>query len=106
MPPDLRSIVIVTLWAHLRLGELLALRREDVDLVNGTVLVHRAISRTKDGPVESTTKTGRSRVVHLPRQAVEELRRHMAATGPALPSARLFVHKSGKPLAEHHVRQA
>ena len=103
MPPDMRAIVVLTLWAHLRLGELLALRREDVDLVAGTVHIHRQIVRLKEGPLETATKTQRGRVIALPTQALEELRRHLAATAPALPSARLFVHRSGKPLARQHV---
>ncbi len=106
MPADMRVLVITTLWSHLRLGELLAVRREDVDLTAGTMHIHRAISRTRTGPIETTTKTKRGRTVHLPRQAIEELRRHLELTGPALPSARLFTHSSGRLLEAHHIRVA
>jgi integrase len=106
MPADLRSLVVITFYAHLRLGELLALKRADVDLDKGTVHVHKAISRTKAGPVEKATKTGNSREVHLPSQALDVLGEHMAATGPALPTAQVFRHVSGRPLAAHHIRVA
>lgn len=104
MPEGMGVIVVLTFWAHLRLGELLALRREDVDLETGRVFIHRAITRAKGGPVEKTTKTAQSRTVHLPSQAVEALREHMARIGLALPSARLFLHSNGAPLREHHLR--
>jgi integrase len=32
LPADMRVLLVVTLWAHLRVGELLALRRGDVNL--------------------------------------------------------------------------
>lgn len=106
MPRDMRAVVIVTLWAHLRLGELLALRRADVDLTAGTVHIHRQVVRLKDGPMETAPKTKKGRRIHLPRQAIEELRRHMASSAAAEPTARLFTHHSGRPLARHHVSQA
>jgi len=106
MPEDLRALVVVTFYAHLRLGELLALKRSDVDLQTGMLHIHRAITRTKKGPVEKSTKTGNSREVGIPTQALDVLRAHMEATGPAVPFVQLFRHKSGRPLLAHHVRVA
>jgi integrase len=103
MPTNqLRAVVLTTFWAHLRLGELLALRRGDVDLDRGVVRVHRAVTRTKAGPVEKDTKTGTERTVTLPTQAVAVLREHMDATR-ALPTAPLFRHPNGGPLLAHHI---
>lgn len=104
--PGMRVLVVVTLLAHLRLGELLALRREDVDLAAGTLQVRRAQSRTKAGPVVKATKTGHARTVHLPPDALAALRDHLAAVPPGLPSAPLFAHPSGQPLERHHVNVA
>lgn len=106
LPADMRVLLVVTLWAHLRVGELLALRRGDVSLADGTVHVHRQMVELKTGTLESSTKTGRGRIVHLPTQALVELQRHMAATGPALPSARLFMYHSGRPLQRYHLNAA
>lgn len=104
MPEHLRPVLVVTVLAHLRLGELLALRRGDVDLAAGTIHIQRSVARTKGGPVEKTTKTGNARLIHLPPEALEALRDHLMTTGPGLPTARLFTHPTGAPLAAHHIR--
>lgn len=103
MPAQMRVLVVVTLWAHLRLGELLALRREDFDVKRGTLHIHRQIVRTKSGPIETTTKTKNGRVVHLPSQAREALADHLASRESAARDDWLFTHSSGQPLARHHV---
>lgn len=105
LPPHVRAPGLVTLLAHLRLGELLALRMADVDLAHELLHVRRAVTRTKAGPAVKDTKTGHSRAVHLPPEALEALRSHLAAH-PALPSAPLFLHPSGRPLTREHVRSA
>lgn len=105
LPPHVRVPGLVTLLAHLRLGELLALRRADVDLAGGVLHVRRAVTRTKAGPLVKETKTGHSRSVHLPPEALQALRSHLAAH-PVLPSASLFLHPNGRPLTREHVRSA
>lgn len=59
----------------LRLGELLALRWEDVDLVVGRLMVRRAVARGIIG----TPKSGKSREIPLSSEALKALRgqRHM-----------------------------
>lgn len=105
--PDLTAFVLVSLWAHLRLGEALAIRRRDVDLAAGKITVRRSLSELRgQGQVETTTKTKRIRTVHVPSQGLAVLRAHMDATGPALPDARLFTHRTGKPLTKAHVERA
>ncbi len=106
MPDNLRCAVVITFWAHLRKGELLALRRSDVDLERRTLRVERSIVRTKQGPKEKGTKTEVCRTVHLPTQAVGDLRRHLALAPPGLPSAPLFWHESGSELRRHHLDYA
>ncbi len=64
--------VIVALRTGLRIGELLALRWEDVDLAGGGLLVRRSVWKH----VESTPKGGRPREVPLSDQAREALRNH------------------------------
>ena len=44
MPDRYRALVLLGAWCALRSGEMLELRRRDVDLVNGTVRVERAVS--------------------------------------------------------------
>lgn len=105
--PDLTAFVLVSLWAHLRLGEALAMRRRDVDLAAGKITVRRSLSELRgQGQVETTTKTKRARVVHVPSQGLAVLRAHLETTAPALPDARLFTHRSGRPLTKAHVARA
>lgn len=106
MPEDMQILMTITFWAHLRLGELLALRREDLDLAAGTLHVHRQILRLKHELRETSTKTGHGRTVHLPTQALDAMRQHLVASGSILPSARLFTHRSGIPLRRHHIADA
>jgi integrase len=105
LPPHVTVAGLVTLFAHLRLGEMLALRRSDVDLTKGVLHVRRAVTRTKDGPMMKATKTGHERAVVLPPDALEVLQSHMA-NNSALPLAPLFVHPNGRELTREHVRSA
>lgn len=106
MPENLRGLVDLAFWAHLRLGELLALRIGDIDLDAGTVAVQRQVVETDAGPVESPPKAGSQRVVHLPPQGVSALAEHLRTRSPALPTARLFVRRDGRALRAHHVHAA
>jgi integrase len=106
MPENLRGFVDLAFWAHLRLGELVALRIGDIDMDAGTVAVHRQVVETDAGPVESPPKAGSQRVVHLPPQGVSALAEHLRFRSPALPTARLFVQRDGRALRAHHVHAA
>jgi len=74
----LEAFFVLALVTGCRPGELAALRWEDVDLVRGTVAVHRAMTRLRGGEVEfSEPKTGRGRrVITLPMEAVNALQEH------------------------------
>jgi integrase len=106
MPGHLRGLVDLAFWGHLRLGELLALRLDDVDLTAGTVKVRRQVVETDSGPEEGPPKAGSHRTVHLPPQGVDALAEHLELRGPALPTARLFVRQDGSTLRAHHVHAA
>jgi integrase len=58
LPAHRRPLFRIALHLGLRTGELLALRREDVDFKRGVVLVHRSHGRDQ-------TKTGRERTVPI-----------------------------------------
>lgn len=105
-PVHLRGLVDLAFWAHLRLGELLALRFDDVDLSSGTVTVRRQVVETDTGPEESAPKAGSHRTVHLPPQGIDALEEHLRMRGPSLPTARLFVRQDGTTLRAHHVDAA
>ncbi|KAF0967836.1 tyrosine-type recombinase/integrase [Gordonia sp. YY1] len=68
MPERLRLMVQFAAWCALRYGELIELRRSDIDLAQGTVSVTRAAIRRADGQYVVTTPKSEAgvRVVHMP----------------------------------------
>ena len=81
---DLAGLWIAALLTAMRLGELLALRWEDVDLERGTLAVRRTATRAADGRFTvGEPKGGRRRQVALAPEATAALRRHRARQGGA-----------------------
>lgn len=67
---------------HVRAGEALGLRWEDVDLAAGTLSVRHALQRVDGRLVLLEPKTRRSRrTLHLPQIVVDGLRRHRGPLG-------------------------
>lgn len=75
--PEWRVAVLVALRTGLRLGELVALRWEDVDLVAGRLVVRRAASRDRVG----TPKNGRTREIPLGHEVLAALKAHRHLKG-------------------------
>lgn len=79
MPPRFSALVVVAALSGLRWGELVALRRRDIDLDAGTVRVIRKLAALRShlefGPPKSAAGV---RVVALPAAAVDALRAHLA----------------------------
>jgi integrase len=114
--PALRTAVLLTFDAHLRLGELLAVQRRDVDLRRKVIHVRRQVVRTKlhDNPeregkwalLETKPKADSIRTVPLTDWCVELLREHLAKTTAAdSTTTRLFTWRGGE-LQHHHVHMA
>lgn len=91
LPVRYRAMVDFGAWGSLRFGEVVALRRSDVDLEAGTVRVQRGVSRTRQGLAEGPPKTDAGdRVVPLPYGVLRGIQTHLDAfVGPA-PDALLF----------------
>ncbi len=94
--PSLRALVLLAGWGGLRLGELLELRRNDLNLDAGTVTVRRQVQHLPGKPPavgEPKTQAGR-RVVHLPTHVINALRDHLdeyaepGRTGLVFPASR------------------
>ena len=75
--PEWRTIIKLALKTGLRIGELLALRWFDVDLVAGRIVVRRAVARGKVG----TPKNHREREIPLSRDTITLLKAHRHLRG-------------------------
>jgi integrase len=75
----LEALYVLAVTAGLRIGELLGLKWEDVDLDAGILRVRRTRSQAKSGPTFTTPKSGKGRSIRLTGRAVEALRSHKAA---------------------------
>lgn len=80
MPERLRLTVLLAGWCALRYGELIELRRKDIDLDAGTVSVTRAAIRRHDGEYIVTTpkSDAGTRVVHIPPHLVPAVADHLS----------------------------
>jgi integrase len=110
--PDgqLGAIVEVMLGTSARIGEVLAIRRCDVDVTGPTPSVRLAgtiVSRRGEPTFrQDHPKTARSRrTVAIPSFAAEAIRRRLGRMQPASPEALLFCSREGTPLTTNNVRR-
>ena len=75
--PEWRAMITVAARTGMRIGELLGLRWDDVDLKAEHLRVRRAVARGKIG----TPKSGKGRKIPLSRDALEALRSHRHLRG-------------------------
>ncbi len=75
----LEALYVLAVTAGLRIGELLGLKWEDIDLDTETLCVRRTRSQAKSGPTFTAPKNGKGRSIRLTRRAVEALKSHKAA---------------------------
>ena len=76
--PQFRAFVLTAALTSMRWGELIALRRRDLDLDEGLAFVHRSLIERGGLLEEGPPKNNSVRVVTLPALLVDELRKHMA----------------------------
>jgi integrase len=95
--PHYRVLIYTAAYTGLRAGELLALRRQDVDLLRGTITVRRSLKDHNGHLSFGETKTGTTRTVSLPKFLTRMLSEHFALS-PGLPDALVFASKTGLPL--------
>jgi integrase len=73
------ALYVLAVTAGLRIGELLGLKWEDLDIDAGTLRVRRTRSQARTGPAFTTPKNGRGRSIRLTQRAAEALKAHKAA---------------------------
>ena len=108
MPKRLRLIIPLATWCQLRRGEILGLRRCDVDILHGLVRVEQSRTFTRDG--SSLTKapktTAGRRALAVPRSVAEALVKHLEDHTPRNADALLFTNEDGTPLTVSSLRRA
>jgi integrase len=102
MPKRLRLAVLIAAWCGLRQGELVELRRGDIDLTKSVIRVRRAVVRIPGEPplVGGPKSHAGTRTVAIPPHLLPEIERHLQDHVPPAPQSLLFVGRdSGEQLA-------
>jgi integrase len=80
MPAEWRMLVLLAAWCAMRFGELSELRRGDVDLDAGVLMISRAATRTGHGLVAGPPKSEAGiRSIAVPAFLLPELAQHLLA---------------------------
>jgi integrase len=89
---DMFTILNVLYWTGIRLGELLALTLEDIDLEKGTININKSYSRVEKKDIIGSTKTASSkRVVTITTHLVNVLKDYISKLYEPEPTGRLFI---------------
>jgi integrase len=92
--PEWLALLLVALRTGLRVGELLALKWEDVDLKVGRLIVRRTLWNGQEG----SPKSGRAREVPLGDEVLHALKEHRHLR------ARVFCHEDGAPFTHSELK--
>ncbi|MBO0882628.1 MAG: phage integrase SAM-like domain-containing protein, partial [Mycobacterium sp.] len=97
MPGRFRVLILAAGFSGLRWGELIALRRRDLDLDAGTVKVARRLAQLRSGEMLAgpTKSSSGYRTVALPALIIPELRDHMADYVGKAPDSLIFLGEKG-----------
>lgn len=108
MPAHMKVVVVLAAWCGLRRGEILGLRRRDVDLLHGTLTVAQAQQQMNDGSIvfgPPKTDAGR-RTVAVPSNAMARLEDHMDRFVTVGPDSLLITGQKGGSLRPHVLQSA
>lgn len=100
MPPRYRVMTLLAAWCGLRFGELVELRRGDIDLTNGVIKVRRGIVRLDGETIVGVPKSAAGvRDVAIPPHLLPALKEHMRTQISGGRDGLLFPAKDGGHLA-------
>jgi integrase len=100
MPERYRLMALLASWCGLRFGELVELRRRDVDLTNGVLRVRRAVVHVSGHTIVGTPKSDAgTRDVAIPPHLMPMVREHLRTTITGGRDGLLFPAADGKHLA-------
>lgn len=96
MPARLRLLVLLCAWCGLRFGEVVMLRRQDIDVDAGVLHVRRALTRVDHQNVIGDTKSAAGmRDVAIPPHLLPAVEQHLIQHVAAARGALLFPHHPG-----------
>ena len=108
VPGRLQLLIEMAAWCQLRRGELLGLRRSDVDLMHGTIRIERSRNFRRDG--SSLTKSPKTasgiRTLSIPPNILKSLAVHMDSFTSADKHSLLFTSETGTPLTATSLQRA
>jgi integrase len=92
VPERYRALILLATFGSLRWGELMGLRKSDIDLNEAMVSIERSVVEVGDGLVVKEPKTAAGvRTIALPRSLMPEIVRHLARFAEVGPDGRMFV---------------
>jgi integrase len=100
MPEHLQLLVQLSTWCQLRRGEVLGLRRKDVDVLHATIHVEQSRTFTMDGRSlvkQPKTLAGRRKLA-VPEFPIDQVVEHLKRFTSASPESLVFTGKTGVPL--------
>ena len=95
-----RLVVLLAMWCQLRRGELLALRRQDIDLLHMRLTICQSRIVTSDGRsiVKSPKTSAGRRVVSIPPHLADPIRAHLDTFVAPHPDALIITGRTGVPV--------
>jgi integrase len=92
VPERYRTLILLATFGSLRWGELMGLRKSDIDLKEATVSIERSVVEIGRELVVKEPKTAAGvRTIALPRSLMPEIARHLDRFAEAGPEGRVFV---------------
>jgi integrase len=89
-PPQLGVMVLIASWCGLRWGELIELRRKDIDDICETITVGRAATHRGRGCTIDTPKSGKGRTSIVPPHIRADLKHHLEVRVGKSPESLVF----------------
>jgi integrase len=105
VPARYRAFVLTATWSSARWGELVALTRDRLDLLDGTMRVDRQLVELRGCRLQPDTPKSEAgvRIIHLPPHVIPELEHHLATFVPAA-CTYVFPNSKGEPIKRSSFR--
>ena len=101
MPDRLQLVVLLATWCQLRRGEILGLRRRDIDILHSRVRIEQSRTFTRNGNslIKCPKTAAGSRTLSVPSNVTEVIAEHLERFTSTDPEALVFTGVGGDPLA-------